>query len=620
MAIASAPGQEGALAPTRIDELIEDLRDGSTAAAADPELRALGVLAVPRLAEVALGDANPDRILVTPYLRATPQVAALALRAALATVATTDDGTRDATRALALASDLVPFAADGARLCAPLLRAHPDEERLRQRCGFSLDTPMAQLAAALEGGELFQIEVALDLLGRGTPIDAGCAAAVRALDVHRRELLDQAKDARISSRLELTLGEALLAVATTDTELADACAEVAVLTTSMVRRLEMIARLGTLGAAAEPHIDMLCSGLYASDEASCHAAIDALAELGPHAAGAVADLEQRASLAADRRTRHLATLARARVAAPRDAASRFDVLFADLWHPTRWRRARADLLRLGETGAAFAFASMGREQPVDAQEMLVDLVHAFGPAAVSPARSALGAAAATAASEPGLRLAVDVLVEHEREAADRGSLDALLQALPSQLGLPLRERAASLRGSPRDLESLVGALGSGDPILIEHAARSLLRPNSQASTGASTRTVRAALERVLSHPGAGTQPDLARARRAAAMALAATANPPALAVDLVTRALPVGPRLELIQRVPGFGWPPEETADLLRPLLSDDQDDEVRRAAAEALAKVPRAAQLALHELRRAARTRQTRALARAIAKAQGGV
>ena len=208
----------------RVAVLLADFDDADLGKAAHLELSALGTLAAPALARAALADwLSYERTL--PYLRAHEASARIALLAAVeraVTLAPTlpANGLAWASRravgeyfcAVRLAADLAPYVKDAATLCAPLLVATTEFDRLRVRCGFARDTDVRKLADALSAQTPAALEVALELLRvRDTNSAKVWRRAVQDLWDQRNDLQLSLSDATSRPVDYATVVEALLA-------------------------------------------------------------------------------------------------------------------------------------------------------------------------------------------------------------------------------------------------------------------------------------------------------------------------------------------------------------------------------------------------------------------------
>lgn len=633
MGFASSQEQGGMEA--RVRELLEDVQDGVVAHAADVELRALGTIATRDLVRLALADPR-QRFAALPYLRASQETATVALEAVLARLSEIGEpeaahgGRPSRTQieqraALDLAEALVPWVPEGATVCAALLARADASPRLRLRGRFSPRTEPRELAKTLQRGELAEVEAALELLARHGRDAAGvCARPLLDLWDARDELLRRTDDHALGvdrGDLHAALAAALLAVVPDDERAADACVELLGTTRSMPVRLDSIQRLGALGEAAARAVPILQNCLYAFDDGLARAALDALAALGPVAAPALPAVEERATTAQDGRTRLLAQLARARVAPTGGEADRIDGLVAELAHPTRWRSARTELLRLGRPAAARLLASFGEDtEPITSSpSFTVDLLHDLGAAARDAAREVLAQPPAGFAHATWLqrRVAVDLLGDDPEPAA------AALRAWPGgDDDVVVRTRALQERltdlarlGEASSDDDLVAALRSGSDAVAERAARvSARRPQVSDAVHAAL-VARLAREEPLHASNHDALRHAGFARHATAARLCTLPAPPPDAFARLVADLPRGPGLELVQRAMHFAWSPADAAAGLGRLL-DSADEDLQIAAAETLARSSPAARLAREDLDRASRFRGTRALRRALAQA----
>jgi len=634
----------------RVRELLEDLDDATVAAAAEVELRALGPMAAPAIARTALGGtAFADALAVLrtdgASARVALQLAVTAARAEIPVDADVETWRRVAHRrdlALRMVEDLVPFAPGGTGLCAPL-RSDAASDRLRARCALSFETSPERLAAALTAESLGEVEVALEIVARrGEPAAAACAAALRTLWDQREELrqraYDQADEDRVdASHLIGTLAEAVLAVLPDDERAAAACAEALGETTSVRRGLHLMDRLAGFGVGAAPAVDLLTHLCSAREDGICRAALDTLGRLGATASPALETIEYCAEHAVDPESRRLARIALTRVRAQEGLAGVVLGLVYDLEHPTRWRQAKAELQRLGAPAAALLFRALDAPEHRARRSTIVDALHALGEAASAEAIRFLAQPITSAGEDtPAPCVAVDLAADHPGPADAALSLpDGTAAAARQREGLRERLRVLSRLTNASPDGDLVAALRGGSPALVERAARvlgrrgglssavvaaltdALARPDLDAP--ASTRAALAAggTESVGAGAGAAEASIDGRPRTVVAELLCHRApSPPPSAFDVLVQRLPLGPRLELVRRAPDLGWPPPTTAERLRPLLADQQGEDVQRAAAETLARLGPAAAAAGDDLRRIASTRCPRGLARAVAGA----
>lgn len=640
--LAPVPGQDPEVS-ARVRELLEDLSDATVARAAAIELDALGVVATPTLIARAL-DGGSDQALVLPYLRASEATARVALDAVLARadqVGEPPAGRPQAALSLAagklwlarrLAADLAPYVPDAATVCASLLRLAAATDRLSVRCRFAPTTTPLQLAAALTSDQPAAVEVALELLARAGPrAAAACATPLAELFDGREALYERLAqhDTEVRSQdVSVALAAAVLAVLPGDRRTADACVELLQVASSPAQRIELLERLSELGADAAPAVAIVQECCYVTDDLVCRAALDALGRLGATAAPALATIEERAQRAADPETRRLAQVALARVTNPDDVEARVDALVHDLAHQTRWRRARAELVQLGEPAAHRVFALLGDPDRRDAWPLAVELLHDLGAAGQAVAYAQLAHAPRDFAHATWLRLRVAVDLLADRDSRDRAA--QALAAWPTTDADVLR-RAAALQARLDALATLardsdepayVAALAHGGPAVVERAAR-LLAPRGAllAQRGDATRELVAALTTALTR----VPPDFAANEEALAcdgFALGAVATTlfaysaaPPLAFAVLADQLTLGPLLELVRRVPDLGWSPDIAATHLQRMLADRRED-VQIAAADALVRLGPAAGPAVPALERLARTRSSRALERALKRA----
>ncbi len=637
--MAGPPQRVGTEMGERVAALLADFDDADLGKGAHIELSALGTLAAPALARAALADWSVyERAL--PYLRTHEASARLALLAAVERAVALEptlpaDRLAWASRravgeyfcAVQLAADLAPYVKDATTLCAPLLVAATEFDRLRVRCGFARDTDVRKLVDALSVETPAALEVALELLRmRDTSTAKVWRQAVQDLWDQRNGLQLSLSDATsrpvdYATVVEALLARAIVVLLPDDQRVGDAWAALLSSARLPFEVIEMLEHIATLGPRAEAAVGTVTRLCYASDDKICRAALDTLARLGACAEAALADVEHRAEHAADPETRRLAQIAKRRIAQPDDVASLALDLVDDLAHPSRGERAQRDLLHLGAPAAKALLAALGDKERRLLWPCVIELLHTLHAAAEPELRALLASPPADFAHATWNRLRVVV------DLTAPASLDGFLVEQIARWAEQdpdraprceaLRARAEALRHLTASDADLAVALASAAPAVVERAARVLLA-RGQASPDLCAALATAFLRQA---PVITTNEDDLRLG-AAAPAIVARAllaldpAPPPTAFDTALATDTASERLARLRQLPKLPWPPEVKLARLLPLLGDDQVDAVRIAALDAFTKTIPADHPTPDSIERLATIRWNRALARAAQRA----
>ncbi len=609
---------------SRVEALLFDLEDPLLASAARIELAALGRLAARAIAEQCISPPRHSGYLPSrcwqPVLQAMGAEAKPALELALE-VAANDriDGAmqwraRELVEALALT---VPAtAAAVARL--------PVSDRLRVRLALGPDPGCAALVHALSGDDVFALEAALEILARRGAAGAEHASRVRELWGERAHLRVNLEVDAEPMRLRLLdlLAETLIAIQPEDQDIGAAYAQALRIDRAPPQKIAVITAIGALGSRARDAVPALVDALLHFDDAVCRAALEAITRLGAVAASTLPAIEDRIEHAADKETQRLARIARRRISRVPDVAGQVEDLIADLVHAHRWKAAALELGALGAPAAEHLLAHIATPNARHAGSVCREIVRSCGPAAGAALADRISGLLASPerrsaeATHTWLTMFVDLAVDTGTDAPVRACL-----ARASAVGLVARLDALVRLRADASEERLRRALQTGSVAEAALAAR-LLRGAARLDQALAELLVEVIAREVVMFEGGAADllaRDAADPCGDAARTLVEHAGNRPISIAayawLLRHEWHVGTRVALLRRLGDARAFAADAARLAAGAL-EHQDDDLVRAAADAIARLGPAARDVERALAPIAAQTLNRANARAAQRA----
>lgn len=373
-----APVLQGESIGARVEDLLLDLEDPLLAPGARIELLALGERVAWEIADRCISPPrhSGDR----PARCWQPILQAMGLRAKpaldYAIVVALDQSVDYSRQGRAL--DLVEALALTVPVPVQTFARVPETERLVARLALRPSAPPAALAAALAGDDPYALAAALEVLALRGATAARHAPRVAELWEARESFPANLESHR--SQLVDLLAEALIAIQPSYAGIAAAYARVLGQDRPAPQKIEFLAAIAGLGPQGVEAVPALVDALLDFDRRVCHAALEAITQLGAVAVAALPAVKDRIVRRADPETQHLARIARRRLARHRDPQGQIEDLIADLVHPRRWKAAA---LELGALGAPAAEALLEHAETVrsrHAGSVVRDILRGFGPA------------------------------------------------------------------------------------------------------------------------------------------------------------------------------------------------------------------------------------------------